>query len=168
MSSYTLPDSPYDYSALEPYISGQIMELHHDKHHKAYVDGTNATLDRLAEARARDDFGAIVGLEKSLAFNLSGHVLLSIYWQHLVPGGGGKPEGELAEAIEAESEPFDAFRSQLTQAASTAQGSGWGSLSWDSLGSRLLTTQIYDHQWNSVQGTVPLLVIDIWEHAYYL
>jgi superoxide dismutase, Fe-Mn family len=166
--TYTLPDLPYDYSALEPHISGQIIELHHDKHHKAYVEGANATLDKLAEARANDDFSAIVGLEKTLAFNVSGHVLHSIYWRNMTPGGGGQPEGELADAVAAEFNSFDAFKSQLTHVTTTVQGSGWGTLAWDPLGGRLLTEQVYDHQGNVGQGALPILVIDIWEHAFYL
>jgi superoxide dismutase, Fe-Mn family len=142
--------------------------LHHDKHHKAYVEGANATLDKLAEARAQDDFGAIVGLEKTMAFNISGHVLHSMYWRNMTPGGGGQPEGELADAIAAEFKSFAAFKSQLTHVTTTVQGSGWGTLAWDPLGGRLLTEQVYDHQGNVGQGALPLLVIDIWEHAYYL
>lgn len=98
--TYTLPDLPYDYSALEPHISGQIIELHHDEHHDTYVKGANATLKKLEAARSDNDFGAIVGLERTLAFNVSGHVLHSIYWQNMSPDGGGEPEGELADAIE--------------------------------------------------------------------
>jgi Fe-Mn family superoxide dismutase len=163
-----LPDLPYDYSALEPHISGQIVELHHDKHHKTYVDEANATLEKLEQARDSGEFGAIVGLEKTLAFNVSGHVLHSIYWQNMSPDGGGEPDGALAEAISNYFGTFDAFKTQLTQATSTVQGSGWGALAWDALGNRLLTEQVYDHQGNIGQGAVPLLVIDIWEHAYYL
>src|SRR6202035_153032 len=98
--TYTLPDLPYDYSALEPHISAQIIELHHDKHHAAYVAGANQTEEKLAKAREANDFGAIVGLAKTLAFNLSGHVLHSIYWTNMSADGGGKPEGELATAID--------------------------------------------------------------------
>jgi superoxide dismutase, Fe-Mn family len=166
--SYTLPELPYDYSALEPHISGQIVELHHDKHHNTYVKDANATLEKLEAARAKNDFATIVGLEKTLAFNVSGHVLHSIYWQNLTPGGGGEPGGDLAAAIETDFKSFKAFRAQLTEVTTTVQGSGWGGLAWDPLGSRLLTEQIYDHQGNVGQGAVPLLVIDIWEHAFYL
>jgi superoxide dismutase, Fe-Mn family len=166
--SYSLPELPYDYAALEPHISGQIIELHHDKHHAAYVAGANTTLDKLAAAREADDFGAIVGLEKTLAFNLSGHVLHSIYWTNLSPDGGGEPDGELAAAIDNDFGSFKGFKSQLTQTTATVQGSGWGVLAYDPLGERLLVEQVYDHQSNVGQGAVPLLVIDIWEHAFYL
>ena len=131
MATYSLPDLPYDYAALEPALIGQILELHHDKHHKAYVDGANTTLEKLESARASGDFGAIVGLEKTLAFNVSGHVLHSIYWQNLSPDGGDKPDGDLAAAIEVHFGSFDGFRKQLTSATTTVQGSGWGVLSYE-------------------------------------
>jgi superoxide dismutase, Fe-Mn family len=166
--TYTLPDLPYDYAALEPHYSGRILELHHDKHHAAYVTGVNTTLEKLAEARAGDDFSALVGLEKTLAFNLSGHVLHSIFWQNLSPDGGDKPGGDLAAAIDDDFGSFDGFRTQLTQATVTVQGSGWGVLAWEPIGRRLVVEQVYDHQGNVGQGSLPLLVIDAWEHAYYL
>jgi Fe-Mn family superoxide dismutase len=166
--AYTLPDLPYDPGALEPHISGQIIELHHDKHHAAYVTGANQTLEKLADARDRNDFATVVGLEKTLAFNLSGHILHSIYWQNLSPNGGGAPSGELAEALTEHFGSFDKFKAHLTQATNTVQGSGWGALAYDPVGGRLLVEQIYDHHENVSQGAVPLLVIDIWEHAFYL
>jgi Fe-Mn family superoxide dismutase len=167
-AAYTLPDLPYDYAALEPHYSAQILELHHDKHHAAYVKGVNDTLDKLAKARADEDFGSIVGLQKTLAFNLSGHVLHSVFWQNLSPDGGGKPEGDLAAAIDEYFGSFDAFKAQMTQATTTVQGSGWGALAWEPLGQRLYVEQIYDHQGNVAQSGVNLLVFDAWEHAYYL
>ena len=166
--TYSLPDLPYDYSALEPSYSAKVLELHHDKHHKAYVDGLNATMDKLAEVRASGDYSAIVGQEKTLAFNLSGHVLHSILWNNLSPDGGDKPSGELAAAIDENFGSFDQFKDHLSQATITVQGSGWGSLAWDTLGQRLYIEQIYDHQGNVGQSGAPLLVIDAWEHAYYL
>jgi Fe-Mn family superoxide dismutase len=165
---YTLPDLPYDYSALEPHYSAKVLELHHDKHHAAYVAGLNTTIDKLAEARSSEDFGSIVGLQKNLAFNLSGHVLHSLFWQNLSPDGGGKPSGDLAAAIDEHFGSFEAFKSQLTQATTTVQGSGWGALAWEPLGQRLYVEQVYDHQGNVGQSGVNLLVFDAWEHAYYL
>jgi Fe-Mn family superoxide dismutase len=166
--TYELPELGYDYSALEPYYSAQMLELHHDKHHAAYVDGLNGVLDQLDEARSSDDFAAIAGLEKKLAFNLSGHVLHTILWKNLSASGGDKPEGELAAAIDEFFGSFDRFRRQLSEATSTVQGSGWGALAWEPLGGRLYVAQIYDHQDNIGQSSGPLLVIDAWEHAYYL
>jgi len=168
MSRYTLPDLPYDFSALEPHISGQIMELHHGKHHASYVKTANSVLDKLAEAREKMDFTRLAALERALAFNLSGHILHSIFWQNISPNGGGAPQGALAEAIQKDFGNFDQFRKQIVKVASTIMGSGWAALVWEPLGEQLLITQIYDHQSNLAQGGVPLLVIDAWEHAYYL
>ena len=168
MTTYQLPDLSYDFGALEPHLSARILELHHDKHHRAYVDGANATLEKLSAARAAGDFSAIVGLEKTLAFNMSGHVLHSMLWENLSPNGGGEPTGALADAIGENFGGFDAFKAQMTNATITVQGSGWGALAWEPLGKNLLVQQIYDHHANSVQGSTPLLVIDAWEHAYYL
>jgi Fe-Mn family superoxide dismutase len=168
MAAYTLPDLPYDYAALEPHLNGQILELHHDKHHAAYVKGANDTLDRLAEAREKSDFASIVGLEKTLAFNLSGHVLHSLYWANMSPDGGDRPGGELAAALDEHFGSFEAFRGQLSAATTLVQGSGWGVLSWEPLGKRLIVEQVYDHHGNVGQGSVPLLAFDAWEHAYYL
>ena len=113
-------------SALEPHYSAKVLELHHDKHHKAYVDGLNATMDKLAEVRASGDYSAIVGQEKTLAFNLSGHVLHSILWKNLSPDGGDKPTGDLAAAIDDNFGSFDQFKDHLSQATITVQGSGLG------------------------------------------
>jgi Fe-Mn family superoxide dismutase len=168
MPTYTLPDLRYDFGALEPHISGKIMELHHDKHHAGYVKGANQALEKLDEARDKDDFTRLGALEKSLAFNLSGHVLHSLFWQNLTPKGGGEPDGELGKAIARDFGSFSKMRKQLTEAASTIMGSGWGALVWEPLAGKLLTTQIYDHQSNLAQGGVPILVLDAWEHAYYL
>jgi len=168
VADYTLPDLPYDFGALEPHYSGEILELHHDKHHAAYVTGANTTLEKLADARDKGDFGTIVGLEKTLAFNLSGHVLHSIFWTNLSPDGGDRPDGDLGSAVDEHFGSFDGFKAQLTQATTTIQGSGWGVLAWEPLGRRLLVEQVYDHQGNIGQGSVPLLVFDAWEHAFYL
>ena len=168
MPTYTLPELTYDFGALEPHISGKIMELHHGKHHAAYVTGANQTLERLEEARAKNDFGALPALERALAFHVSGHALHSIFWTNLAPKGGGRPSGQIAATIDRDFGSFDAFRGQLTQAAATVMGSGWAALAWEPLGRKLVVQQIYDHQSNVTQGGSPLLVLDAWEHAYYL
>jgi Fe-Mn family superoxide dismutase len=165
MPVYSLPELPYDYAALEPHYSAEVLELHHDKHHKAYVDGANTALDKLDQARTSDDFGTINQLQKNLAFHLSGHVLHSMFWENLSPDGGGKPEGDLAAAID---QGFEGLKNQLTESALNVQGSGWGALTWEPLGQRLIVEQVYDHQSNVGQGAPPLLVLDMWEHAYYL
>ena len=170
MAVYTLPELPYDYSALEPYISGQIMELHHDKHHKTYVDGANTALDKLAESRDKGDFATINKLEKDLAFNLAGHVNHSVFWKNMAPKGSApeRPEGELGAAVTEFFGSFDSLKAQFGAAATGIQGSGWASLVWDPLGKRLNTLQFYDHQNNLPVGSVPILQLDMWEHAFYL
>lgn len=168
MPTYELPDLPYDYAALEPHISAQIMELHHDKHHAAYVKGANTTLEKLAEARAGGDLGTINQLSKDLAFHVSGHALHTLFWTCMSPEGGGKPEGELAAAIDEDFGSFDGFKNQLVAATTGVQGSGWGALAWEPVSQKLVVEQIFDHQGNHAQGSTPLLVIDIWEHAFYL
>jgi len=168
MNPYTLPDLPYDYSALEPHISGAIMELHHGKHHAAYVKNSNEVLDKLDEARRKEDFSRVAALERTLAFNLSGHILHSIFWQNMAPKGGGTPSGDFVNALQKDFGNFERFRKQLTEVASTIMGSGWAALVWEPVGKRLLITQIYDHQSNLAQAGIPLMVVDAWEHAYYL
>jgi superoxide dismutase, Fe-Mn family len=168
MALYTLPDMPYDYAALEPAITGEILELHHAKHHAAYVKGANDTLEQLAEARTKEQLPPLVGLEKTLAFNLSGHVLHTIFWQNLSPEGGDRPDGDLSAAIDEHFGSFEAFAKQLSAATATVQGSGWGILAWEPLSRRLIIEQVYDHHGNVGMGSTPLLVFDAWEHAYYL
>ncbi len=168
MAEYTLPDLGYDYGALDPHISGRIMELHHSKHHAAYVAGANTALEQLAEARANESFGTVNLLEKNLAFNLGGHVNHSIFWQNLSPEGGGEPDGELGAAITEFFGSFDAFKKHFAANAVGIQGSGWSILAWDTLGKKLIIVQLYDQQGNLPIGIVPLLLLDMWEHAFYL
>ena len=168
MSKYTLPDLSYDYGALEPNISGRIMELHHDKHHLAYVNGANSAIDLLAEAREKNDLTWVNKLQKDLAFNLAGHVNHTVFWRNLSPEGGDKPIGELAAAIDEFFGSYDGFRAHFTASALGIQGSGWSILAWDILGEKLIIEQLYDHQGNLAPASVPLLMLDMWEHAYYL
>ena len=168
MAKYTLPDLPYDYAALEPHISGKIMQLHHDKHHQAYVTGANTAIEQLAEARESGNLANINKLEKDLAFNLGGHVNHSIFWTNLSPEGGGQPEGELKAAIDEFFGGFDKFQAHFTAAATGIQGSGWAVLSWDPIGEQLIIQQLFDQQSNTAQGTIPVFQLDMWEHAFYL
>ncbi|MEY2676176.1 MAG: hypothetical protein RIT51_216 [Actinomycetota bacterium] len=168
MSKYVLPDLTYDYGALEPSISGKIMELHHDKHHLAYVNGANLALEALEEAREKNDLTWVNKLQKDLAFNLAGHVNHTVFWRNMSPEGGDKPVGELAAAIDEFFGSYDAFRAHFTAAALGIQGSGWAILAWDILGSKLIIEQLYDHQGNLAAGSIPLLMLDMWEHAFYL
>ena len=168
MAPYVLPDLAYDYAALEPHISARIMELHHSKHHKAYVDGANNALAGLEEARETGNFANVNRLEKDLAFHLGGHINHSIFWTNLAPQSGGVPEGELAAAIDEFFGSFEKFQAHFTAASMGIQGSGWGVLSWDPVGKQLIIQQLFDQQGNTAQGTIPVLQLDMWEHAFYL
>ena len=166
--AYTLPDLDYDYSALARSISPEIMELHHSKHHAAYVAGANAALEQLAAAREKSDFGTINKLEKDLAFHLGGHINHSVFWKNMSPNGGGEPTGTVAEAIGENFGSFDAFKKQFNAVANGIQGSGWAMLVWDSLGQRLNINQLFDQQGNLPVAQLPVLQLDMWEHAFYL
>ncbi|MBN9106626.1 MAG: superoxide dismutase [Propionibacteriaceae bacterium] len=168
MMAYTLPDLDYDYGALEPHISAQIMELHHDKHHAAYVAGANTALEKLEEARAKGDFASVPKLEKDLAFHLGGHINHSVFWKNMSPDGGGEPDGDVAAAIDEFFGGFTGFQGQFEAAANSLQGSGWAMLVWDPLGQRLNINQLYDQQSNLPVGQLPVLQLDMWEHAFYL
>lgn len=168
MPIYTLPELPYDYAALQPYISEQIMKLHHDKHHDVYVKGANTAVEKLDEAREKGDYAAIGTLEKNLAFHLGGHTNHSVFWTNMSPDGGDKPTGELAAAIDEYFGSFDGFRAQFAANALAIQGSGWSILAWDTIGERLSIFQLFDQQGNIPAGLVPVLMLDMWEHAYYL
>ena len=168
MADYTLPELTYDYSALAPSISAAIMELHHSKHHQAYVTGANTALAQLADARDKGDFAWVNKLEKDLAFNLGGHINHSIFWTNLSPDGGDKPTGDLAAAIDDQFGSFDKFTAHFTAVALGVQGSGWAVLAYDSIGQKLIIVQFFDQQGNLPAGIVPILMLDVWEHAYYL
>jgi Fe-Mn family superoxide dismutase len=168
MAKYTLPELTYDYAALEPHISARIMELHHDKHHATYVAGANTALEQLAEARATGNFANVNKLEKDLAFNLGGHTNHSIFWTNLTPEGQERPEGEIASAIDEFFGGFEGFQGQFTAAALGIQGSGWAGVFWDSIGEQLIIQQFFDQQSQFAAGTVPVLLLDMWEHAFYL
>ena len=166
MAEYTLPDLDWDYGALEPHISGQINELHHSKHHATYVKGANAAVTALEEARSNDDHSAILLNEKNLAFNLGGHVNHTVWWKILSPNGGDKPTGDLAAAIDDAFGSFDALKSAINDGGVKRFGSGWSWLVWDGTGLSVYSTPNQDSP--IMQSHVPLLGIDVWEHAYYL
>jgi Fe-Mn family superoxide dismutase len=168
MAVYSLPELTYDYSALAPHISAQIMELHHSKHHAAYVAGANTAIEKLAEARDANDFANINRLQKDLAFHLGGHTNHSIFWKNLTPDSQERPSGELASAIDEYFGSFDKFRAHFNAAALGLQGSGWAFLAWDAIGRQLIIEQLYDQQGNIAAATTPLLMLDMWEHAFYL
>ena len=169
MAVYELPDLPYDYDALEPHISGEIMQLHRDKHHATYVAGANAALEKLEKAREEGaDANEIRALSKNLTFNLGGHTNHSIFWKNLSPNGGGEPTGELTEAINRDFGSFEKFKDHFSAAATGLQGSGWAVLGYDHIAGRLIIEQLTDQQGNVSVDFTPLLMLDMWEHAFYL
>ncbi len=168
MTKYELPELDYAYDALEPHIAGEIMELHHSKHHANYVNGANTALEKLAAAREAGDFAGVTGLSKDLAFNLGGHTNHSLFWKLLSPNGGGQPTGGLAEAIERDFGSFEKFQAHFNAAALGLQGSGWAVLGYDQVAGRLVIEQMTDQQGNLSLNLKPILLLDMWEHAFYL
>ncbi|QFQ01578.1 Superoxide dismutase [Mn] [Corynebacterium urogenitale] len=169
MAQYELPQLDYAYDALEPHISGEIMELHHTKHHQNYVNGANAALEKLEAARKDGSIASVVtALSKDLAFNLGGHTNHSLFWKNLSPNGGGQPTGALAEAIDRDFGSFEAFQEHFNGAALGLQGSGWAVLGYDHIAGRLVVEQMTDQQGNLSVNLTPLLLLDMWEHAFYL
>jgi len=167
MAEYTLPELPYDYAALEPHISGKIMQLHHDKHHATYVAGANTALAALTEASETGNLAAVNKLEKDLAFNLGGHVNHSIFWTNLTPDTQ-TPEGELAAAIDDRFGSFEKFQAAFTAVGLGVPGSGWAVCGYDVMVGNLSLFQLFDQQATIPAGVVPLFMLDVWEHAYYL
>jgi Fe-Mn family superoxide dismutase len=168
MATYELPDLPYDYDALEPVIDQRIMELHHDVHHQGYVNGANAALEKLDEMRESGDTSDVKGVKRNLAFNLSGHVNHTVFWENMSPDGGGEPGGELADAIDRDFGSFEGFKSDFAAASKGVEGSGWGQLVYDHVADQLMVVAVENHQNQQASGSTPLLVLDVWEHAYYL
>jgi len=166
--AYELPPLPYKYDALEPHIDKATLEFHHDKHHKAYVDGLNAALGKLDEARKSGDFALAQHYERLVAFHGAGHQNHVQYWENMKPGGGGEPAGPVAEQIKRDFGSFEALKKELTAATVSVEGSGWGLLAWEPLGKRLITLALMNHQNSAFPGARPLLICDAWEHAYYL
>lgn len=166
--AYQLPPLPYAYDALEPHIDEATVRLHHDKHHAGYVAGLNTTLDKLAAARAAGDTSAVSNLMKDLAFHGSGHILHTIYWENMGPNGGGEPSGDVADQINADFGSFAAFKAEFTAATVGVKGSGWGALVWNRELGKLMVITAEQHQNLAQWSAVPVLVCDVWEHAYYL
>jgi Fe-Mn family superoxide dismutase len=168
MAIYTLPDLPYDYSALEPYISGKIMELHHDKHHMSYVTGANQAMEQIHEAASSGDVATVNQISKNLAFNLGGHKNHSIFWKNMAPASGQVPTGEFEAALIDRFGSVEGFKTYFSAVAAGVQGSGWAVLAWDTLGEQLVVVQLYDQQGNLPVSIIPVIMLDCWEHAYYL
>lgn len=170
---FVLPKLAYEYKALEPHIDAQTMEIHHTKHHQAYVTGLNKAMAELAKARDAGDFGLIKHWSRELAFHGGGHINHTLFWHTMAPpapgkGGGGKPEGALAEAINRDFGSFEKFTAQFSAAANAVEGAGWAWLVLDRLSGRLMVQQMEKQQNMLLTGGVPLLGLDVWEHAYYL
>merc|ERR1712002_73343 len=166
---HTLPDLAYDYSALEPHINAEIMELHHSKHHQTYVNNLNIAEEQLEEALAKGDASKVIQLGPALRFNGGGHLNHSIFWQTLSNEGNSEPEGKLLEAIKRDFGSFEAMKTRLSAMSVGIQGSGWGWLGLDKSDGKLkLSAQPNQDPLEACAGLYPLFGIDVWEHAYYL
>jgi superoxide dismutase, Fe-Mn family len=168
---YTLPKLPYDYTSLAPYISEDQLTLHHTKHHQAYVTGANAIFEKFDKARKEKTDFDIKATAKELSFHIGGNKLHTLFWQNLAPagkGGGGLPKGDLGKAIDADFGGFDRFKKEFSTAASSVEGSGWAALAYSNETGRLLIMQVEKHNMNGFPGHPILMVLDVWEHAYYL
>lgn len=168
---YEQPELPYDFNALEPVISAEIMKLHYEKHHKAYVNNLNAALEKYLEAKDKQDLQTMLALQSAINFNGGGHVNHSIFWTNLAPegkGGGGTPSGELLEAIKESFDSFQNFIDKFSSKTVAIQGSGWGWLGYNKESKSLEFTTCSNQDALTTKGLTPLLGIDVWEHAYYL
>lgn len=168
MAKHELPELPYAYNALEPYYDEQTVRLHHDAHHKAYVDGLNNAEAKLAEAREKGDFALVKHWERELAFHGSGHILHTLFWENMKAGGGGPATGKVAGQIDKDFGGFEIFKKQFSAAAVAVEGSGWALLCWSPVFGKLEILTAEKHQNLTQWGVIPLLIVDVWEHAYYL
>jgi len=165
---HTLPDLPYDYNALEPVISADIMKIHHGKHHQTYVNNLNMVEEKIEEARAKNNLSAVINLTGAHAFNAGGHINHSIFWQNLSPQGGGEPDGELMDYIKRDFGSFENMQKTLSATTIGIQGSGWGWLGYNKARDMLQIATCGNQELIQSKGLEPLFCIDVWEHAYYL
>ena len=169
---YVLPDLPYPHDALEPFIDEQTMRIHHGKHHAGYVRKLNGALQAMAELRdGRGDPGLSDHWARELSFNGGGHVNHTLFWTGMAPagdGGGGRPSGALAEGIDRDFGSYAKFEAQFRSVAGAVKGSGWGWLAYEPIAGRLLVAHMHNQEHSLFAGLVPLLGVDVWEHAYYL
>jgi superoxide dismutase, Fe-Mn family len=171
VKSFSLPELPYDYNALEPYISEQQLKLHHDKHHQTYVNAANSGFEKLEKARKENAEVDIKATLKELSFNIGGHILHSIFWENMAPSGkdgGRQPNGDIADLINQEFGNFERFKKEFTMAATSSEGSAWVALAIHPCVARPLIMQIEKHNVNIYPTFNILMVLDLWEHAYYL
>jgi len=164
---YQLPALPYGFDALAPLYEERTLRTHHDKHHAAYVNGLNATLAKLTAARSAGDFDAVTAMSRNLAFHGSGHVMHCLFWNSMTPGGSEAPESLAAAMKESFGSP-EACKKHFAAATKAVEGGGWGVLAYEPIGGKLVILQSEKHQDLTIWGAVPLLVCDVWEHAYYL
>lgn len=169
LGRYTLPDLPYAPDALEPHIDAQTMQLHHGRHHQAYVNGLNTALDKLKEARETGDFSLVKHWSREISFHGGGHYLHALFWTVMSPNGGGTPSSEsLRREIDRSFGSYDKFRAHFLAASNAVEGSGWGVMAWEPVGQRLIIHQVERQSDLSTWSNIPLLMVDVWEHAYYL
>ena len=170
VKSFSLPKLPYDYNALAPYMSEQQLMIHHDKHHLAYVNGANAIFDKLDKARKENMDVDMKSTLKELSFHVGGHLLHSTFWDNMAPPGkgGGKPGGPIADALMKEFGNFERFKTEFSKAATSVEGSGWAALVTQQCVDRPLIMQIEKHNVNVCPAFRLLMVLDVWEHAYYI
>jgi len=165
---YALPKLSYGYADLKPHISEEQLKIHYEKHHQAYVNGANAILQKLDKARSENSEMDMKSTLKELSFQIGGHLLHSLFWGNLSPKGGGVPKGKMAKAIENEFGSFERFKKEFTQAAMSVEGSGWAALAFCRQTNRPIIMQIEKHNTNVYPMFRILMVIDVFEHAYYL
>ncbi len=165
---YKLPELDYQYDSLEPYISKKTLRIHHSKHHQGYVNNSNEILKKIEDSRNKKENLNIKSMLKSLSFNIGGHILHSIFWKTISPDGGGEPKGELIKKIKKDFGSFSKFKKEFSNAAKSVEGSGWAALAYCSEINKLLIMQIEKHNINVYPGLKILMVLDVWEHAYYL
>jgi len=168
---FSLPTLPYEYTALAPYISEEQLKLHHLKHHQGYVTGANTVLEKLDKARKDNADLDLKATLKELSFHVGGFRLHNRFWENLAPagkGGGGTPKGGIAKAIDDEFGKFERFKKEFTQTATSVEGSGWAIMTYCEKTQRPLIMQAEKHNVNIIPGYAILLVLDVWEHAYYL
>ncbi len=170
MTEYKLPELPYGYGDLEPYIDKETVMLHHDRHHQGYVNGLNSTLNKLNEAREQGDYSSVKSLKRDLAFHGSGAMLHTLYWEGLCPEKDciEPNSGAFSEQVRKDFGSIEKLKAEMSAAAKSVEGSGWAVLGWEPTGEKLLILQAENHQKLSIWGIKPLFVIDVWEHAYYL
>ncbi|MEF8771033.1 superoxide dismutase [Halodesulfurarchaeum sp.] len=165
-SNPELPELPYDYDALEPHISEQVLEWHHDTHHQGYVNGLESAEETLSENRAADETAGTQGALRSVSHNGSGHYLHTMFWENMSPNGGGEPDGELRERIEADFGSYQAWKQEFKEAAGYSAG-GWALLVYDPVAKQLRNLAVQKHNDGALWGSHPILALDVWEHSYY-